>query len=106
MGVRFARLVGDANQEVWAANAPYPTHGCDLLREITTNGMGIDTSHREEMVQSLETVREEHRIALRQIRLLARPEGFRIRALQEILRQLDRQYPDVYFPKTENGPRH
>jgi DNA polymerase I-like protein with 3'-5' exonuclease and polymerase domains len=72
-----------------------------VLREITANGLGVDTERREELAQQLATVRDEHRAELLKSGYIPGQEGSG-KALQEILRRLDAKYPEIYFPRTAN----
>jgi len=75
--------------------------GAIVLREITANGLGIDTQRREELAQQLQEVREEHRAALLKHGYVPSQKGSG-KALQEILRGLAAKHPTVYFPRTAN----
>ena len=72
-----------------------------MLREITANGLGIDTERREELAQQLAEVREEHRAELLKYGYMPGQKGSG-KALQEILSRLAAKHPDVYFPRTAN----
>jgi hypothetical protein len=72
-----------------------------VLREITANGLGIDTERREELAEQLTEVREEHRAELLKYGYIPGQNGSG-KALQEILRSLAVKHPTIYFPRTAN----
>lgn len=74
--------------------------GAIVLREITANGMGIDTDRREELAGQLADVREEHRAELRKHGYVPGQKGSN-KALQEILKRLAAKHPGVSFHRTE-----
>jgi hypothetical protein len=73
--------------------------GAIVLREITANGLAIDTERRSELAQQLHKVREEHRAELRELGYMPGQKGSG-KALQEILRRLAAKHPTVCFPRT------
>ncbi len=75
--------------------------GAIVLREVTANGLGIDTGHREELVQQLQEVRQEHRAELLKVGYVPGQKGSN-KALQEILSRLAAKHPAVSFPRTAN----
>jgi DNA polymerase I-like protein with 3'-5' exonuclease and polymerase domains len=74
--------------------------GAIVLREITANGLTIDTERREELVQQLEAAKEEYRLELLKSGYAPAQKGSN-KALQEILRRLAAKHPSVFFPRTE-----
>lgn len=74
--------------------------GAIVLREITANGLTVDAPRRAALIQSLGEVKEEYRLELLMYGYAPGQKGSN-KALQEILRRLDAQYPDVYFQRTE-----
>ena len=73
--------------------------GAIVLREITANGLAIDTDRREELAEQLTAVREEHRQTLQKYGYLPGQKGSG-KALQEILRGLDAKHRDIRFQHT------
>ncbi|NLX98440.1 MAG: hypothetical protein GXY83_19955 [Rhodopirellula sp.] len=73
-----------------------------VLAEITANGLTIDLARRGELLQRLEETAAEQIVVLRQYGLLPGQPGSG-KALQEILRRIDAQYPDLNLQKTPTG---
>lgn len=76
--------------------------GAIVLRAITANGLGVDLDRRDELINQLDEVIEEKRNCLRPYGYLPGQPGSG-KALQEILRRLERDHPDFPFPKTPTG---
>lgn len=73
-----------------------------VLRAITANGLHVDLEQRDQLTAHLAAVAEEHRRELRAMGYLPGQPGSN-KALQEILRDLERQHQDVAFPRTPTG---
>jgi hypothetical protein len=73
-----------------------------VLRAITANGLGIDLERRDDVLQRLDGVLDELRAGLRHHGYLPGQKGSG-KALQEILRRLERQHPQQDFPRTPTG---
>jgi DNA polymerase I-like protein with 3'-5' exonuclease and polymerase domains len=111
---RMTKLLEDSQRvwgfaaEEWLAEQVHrwgpQTHHIQLraavvLREITANGLHLDMARRAQLVQSLEAALEPRRAALRKYGYLpGRGSG---KALQGILRRLERNHPEIEFPRTD-----
>ncbi len=73
--------------------------GAIVLREISGNGLAIDADHRDQLVQQLQEVREEHRAELRKLGYMPGQEGSH-KALQEILHRFSAKHPAIHFSRT------
>ncbi len=85
----------------------YQTHHIQIqaaivLREIKANGLWIDQGQREQHAAQLSEVANECRTELRGCGYLPGQPGSG-KALQEILRRLERNHPEFQFPKTATG---
>lgn len=72
-----------------------------VLKEISANGLHLDLERRRQIVQQLATVTDELRGRLRDLGYM--PGKGSDKALQEILRRLERQHPGAAFPRTATG---
>jgi len=70
-----------------------------VLKEITANGLHLDLERREQVVRQLSEVAEERRISLRNLGYIPGQTGSK-KALQEIMRRLERSHPEMTFLKT------
>jgi DNA polymerase I-like protein with 3'-5' exonuclease and polymerase domains len=73
-----------------------------VLRAITANGLHLDTARRADLTAHLESVLAAKRRALRGHGYLPGQKGSG-KALQGILWRLERQHPEVDFPRTPTG---
>lgn len=73
-----------------------------VLQAITANGLGIDLQRREELVAQLDGVLAELQLRLRGFGFLPGQPGSG-KALQEILRDLERRQCGSVFPRTPTG---
>lgn len=85
----------------------YQTHHIQLkaaivLRAIKASGLWIDQHQREQLAAQLSEVTAEYRGDLREYGYLPGQPGS-AKALQEILRRLERIHPEFEFPKTATG---
>ncbi len=85
----------------------YQTHHIQLkaaivLRQIKANGLWIDQGQRNRLATELREVADECRTELRSYGFLPGQPGSS-KALQEILKRLERSHPDITFPSTPTG---
>ncbi len=73
--------------------------GAIVLTAITARGIGIDLDRQEELQKQLQAVADEQREVLRRYGYLPGQEGSG-KALQEILKRLEREYPELDFQRT------
>ena len=73
-----------------------------VLNAITARGIGIDLDRREHLQGQLQTVADEQREVLRHYGYLPGQEGSG-KALQEILKRLEREYRELDFQRTPTG---
>jgi hypothetical protein len=73
-----------------------------VLRQITANGLHLDTHRHTELVQNLEAVLQEKRKALRRYGYLPGQKGSQ-KALQATLNRLEQRHPEFVLPHTETG---
>lgn len=107
-----------ASSHVWGAVSPEwtitqvarwgpQTHHIQLkaaivLRAIKANGLTLDQERREELQSNLTSALNEYRQALREFGYLPGEPGSG-KALQEIMKRLERSHPEYQFPKTSTG---
>jgi DNA polymerase I-like protein with 3'-5' exonuclease and polymerase domains len=72
-----------------------------VLREITANGLHLDTERKDVLACRLEQRLTEQRRLLRQQGYLAGGDGSN-KSLQAVLRRLARRHPELHFPLTES----
>ena len=73
-----------------------------VLRAITENGLCVDLDRRNEILAQLGEAIEERRQRLRRLGYMPGQKGS-AKALQEILRQLERGHSELLFPKTKSN---
>jgi len=105
----------ESSRHVWGFVSPawlqqqirawgYQTHHIQLraaivLKEITANGLHLDMTRREELVATLQQLVDGKRKALAAYGYL--PGAGSAKALQSIFMRLQRDLPQVYFPRTD-----
>ncbi len=73
-----------------------------VLREITANGLHLDTERKQVLAHGLEQRLGEQRQQLREQGYLAGGDGSN-KSLQAVLRRLARRHPELHFSRTETG---
>lgn len=73
-----------------------------VLAAITAQGIGIDADRQKELQHQLQNVVEEQREIVRRFGYLPGQKGSG-KALQEILKRLEREYPELDFQRTPSG---
>jgi hypothetical protein len=111
---RLKELLGNSNR-VWGYISPkwlkhqvqqwgWQTHHIQLraaivLHAITATGVGIEIARQENLQRQLQIVADEKREVLRHYGYLPGEKGSG-KALQEILMRLEREHPELEFPRT------
>jgi hypothetical protein len=73
-----------------------------VLREITANGLHLDGQRRDQLMVGLEQLATEKRETLRVHGYLPGEKG-NAKALQAIFTRLERDHPELVFPRTDSG---
>jgi len=73
-----------------------------VLDQVTANGLAIDVDRRDELSVGLQEMREEHLNLLHEHGYIPGQTGCN-KALQEIMRRLERRNPQMPFPRTASG---